>query len=107
MSTSLKPTTVAKALYPNVSWTSLLATLTADAGAVVTSVVPGLHVPTNENAIIIAVAGVLTALHIHVPRLLAKLGGSSSSTESLPKELESLVAGLFNHVSEPPSAPKP
>jgi hypothetical protein len=49
---------------------SAIAVLAAGVGAIVTSVVPSLHVTSGVQATIIGVAGLLTALHVHLSRLL-------------------------------------
>lgn len=49
---------------------SAIATLSADAAAVVTSLVPSLHLASSVQAAIIGVAGLLTALHVHLSKLI-------------------------------------
>lgn len=106
MSTAVKPSSVLKALYPNASPASLVTTLASIAGAVITNT-GTVNVGSAETAAVTAVAGILTALHIHVPRFLAKGTTTSATTESIPKELESLLGGIFSELHRTNAAAPP
>lgn len=63
---------------------SLVTTVTAITSAVLVNVIPGSHIPVSLQDTVTAVAGLLTACHVHVPAvvdtLLAKVFPENPST---------------------------
>lgn len=84
------------------SWKSLGATVASGAGAVLVNAFPSLRVSGPVDAAIIAVAGLLTALHVHVPRFLA--GGQPTGMENVLGDFGKLLENLG---PKPPTTPKP
>ena len=70
------------------NWWSFGAVVASIASAVITQTVGSAHVATAVQAVIVAVAGILVALHVHMPRILGRTASDVGS--SLGGVLESL-----------------
>lgn len=79
---------------------SFVTTLAADAAAVVTSLVPSLHLAPVVQATIIGVAGLLTTAHLHLPKFLA-----GAKTSKVGTDLEALATDLFDAFMPTKTAP--
>lgn len=61
------------------NWQSLVASVTAIIAAVLSVVWPGTSIPSSVQDSLIAIAGLLTLAHVHIPKVLANLGNSSKT----------------------------